>query len=60
MQCYKINNGIFHRTKTKYSKICMEANKIPNSLSNLKKENWSWRNQANFRLYYKAMVIKTV
>ena len=39
MQCYKITNGIFHRTKTKYSTICMETKKTPNSLSNLKKEN---------------------
>ena len=39
MQCYKITNGIFHRTKTKYSTICMETKKTPNSLSNLRKEN---------------------
>ena len=34
-------NGIFHRTRTKNLTICVEAQKIPNSQSNLKKEKWS-------------------
>ena len=35
--------------------------KIPNSQSSLEKEEWSWRNQSSdFRLYYKAIVIKAV
>ena len=38
MQCYKIANGIFHRTKTKYSTICMGTKKTPTSLSHLKLE----------------------
>ena len=37
----------------------METQKNLNSQSNLKKEEWTWRNQPNFRLYYKATV-KTV
>ena len=31
----------------------------PNSQSNLEKKKWSWSNQVDFRLYYKAIVIKT-
>ena len=35
--------------------------KILNSQSSLEKEEWSWRNQpSDFRLYYKATVIKIV
>ena len=41
--------------------ICVETQKIPNSQGNLEKEKRSWRNQVpSFRLYYKAMIIKTV
>ena len=48
IQCnpYQTTNGIFHRTRTKNFTICMETQKTPNSLSNLEKEKWIWRNQA--------------
>ena len=46
IQCnpYQITNGIFHRTRTKYFKICMEMKKIPDSQGHLEKEKQSWRN----------------
>ena len=34
--------------------------KTSNSQSNLENEEWNWRNQPDFRLYYKGPVIKTV
>ena len=53
IQCdpYQIANSIFHRTRTKNFTIHMETQKTPNSQSSLEKD---------FRLYYKATVIKTV
>ena len=63
IQCdpYQITNGIFHRSKTKNFTIHMETQKTLKSQSSPKKEEWSWRNQpSDFRLYYKATLIKTV
>ena len=54
-------NGIFQRTRTNNGKICVETQKTPNSQSNLEKGKQIWRNRlTDFRLYYKATVIKTV
>ena len=51
MQCslYQIKTGIFHRTRTKNIKICMETQKTQNSQSNVEKEKQSWRNHAPWR-----------
>ena len=41
----KLSRTFFHRTRTKYSKVCLEAQKTQNSQSHPEKEKWSWRNQ---------------
>ena len=48
IQCnpYQITKDIFHRTETKYFKVCVEAQKTQNSQRHPEKEKWSWRNQA--------------
>ena len=44
---YQITNGIFHKTRTKNFKICMEIQKAMNSQSNPEEEKWNWSNQAS-------------
>ena len=41
----KLPTVFFHRTRTNNFTICMEIQKTSNSQSNLKKEEWNWRNQ---------------
>ena len=63
IQCnpYQITNGIFHRTRTKDFTIHMETQKTPNSQSSLEKEERAGGIKLpDFRLYYKATVIKTL
>ena len=44
----KLPMAIFTELEWKILKICMEAQKTPNSQSNLEKEEWSWRNQPSW------------
>ena len=62
IQCnpYQATNGIFHRTRTNNFTVCMEYNKTHMAKANLRKNGTGGINLPEFRLYYKATVIKTV
>ena len=63
IQCnlYQTTNDILHRTRTKNCKLCIETQKTTNHQCNLEKEDQTGRtNLYDFRLFYKAIVIKTV
>ena len=63
IQCnpYQIASGSFYRTRTKNLKIYMETQKTPNSQSILEGKNRAGGIRLpDFRLYYKAAVIRTV
>ena len=63
IQCnpYQITNGIFYRTRKKNLKICMESQKTPNSQRSLEGKNGAGGiSLPDFRLYYKATVIKAI
>ena len=45
MQLLSNYQWYFSETRTNKITICMEIQKISNSLSNFEKEEWNWRNQ---------------
>lgn len=60
---YQAFNGMFHRTRTNHSKMCVKTQKnlcSQTSLVLLEKEEQSGITVSDFKLYYKAIVIEAI